>query len=334
MIRISIVVPHHNETPKQIAPLLQSLNNQIGIDFNEIEVLFVHDVLDRESPLASYDFSAYPNLVGHIRHEKSVMANNPGISRQTGVDLARGDYVFFCDADDSLYTLGVLRELTENIQNSNADMYRFKFLEEVGSPDTSARVYLMKDFNYTWVFAKAYKVEFLRKNGLRFNPQLRWHEDSYFNFICRYAGAKVVDVNSCPAYLWRFNASSITRANHHDYIFNSSDEFITAIARGIDFVTNTLKKDCMADILGLVAKSYWELVDPKYANKQNYSNVEQTYANFIHDYIPQLFEDEYEEKIEVSLSIALSQTASSALIIPKISFRQYMKTIKEKYFEK
>ena len=44
MIKISIIIPYHNESEDVIKPLLKSINEQKkNIDFNDIEILFINN---------------------------------------------------------------------------------------------------------------------------------------------------------------------------------------------------------------------------------------------------------------------------------------------------
>lgn len=202
MKRVSIIIPHHSETAEQIHPLLNSIDSQVGIDFNDIELVLCCDL--ETSPLDDCDFSEYKNIAGRILKLKSAYKQNPGMSRQTALNQASGEYILFCDADDSLYHSLVLRELIDNIDNSHADVYRFKFLEEVGSFENDSLQYIAKDYNWVWVFGKAYKKDWLKANTIEFNKTIRWHEDTYFNLLCQYCNPKTVDVDD-TIYLWKFS---------------------------------------------------------------------------------------------------------------------------------
>ena len=118
---LSIVIPYHTETKVDVYSLMVSLNEQVGINFNDIEVLMCND-MEEEAPLDKENFTELTRVSPRIRHLKSPYRNNPGLSRQFGIDNCKGDYVFFCDADDSLYHVAVLRELIENINLSKSDM--------------------------------------------------------------------------------------------------------------------------------------------------------------------------------------------------------------------
>ena len=325
---ISIIIPHHNEDKEVIRPLMNSINSQIGIDFNKIELLLCSDV--DESPLDNYDFAEYENLVSRIRKIKSPYKNNPGLSRQAGLDNAIGDYVVFCDADDALYHLGALRELSENIERTNADIYRFNFIEEVGSRETKRRDYLLKRFNWTWVFAKAYKIEFLRVNNIRFSTELLYHEDSYFNYIARFKDPKFVDVDSSPFYLWKYSDTSITRKDDHAYSFISWDEYITAISLAMRKVIREYHKTCDSDILSLSVQSYVMLTNSDYDRFRGgeYDRVEKRYYDFLKEFFPAAFQDEIPN---IKRNIAQLFFDQKPGFIPEISWHKHVKLLKEKY---
>ena len=160
---ISIVIPTHNESLEIFKPLLNSINTQIGINFSQdIEILICSDA--EHNSLKDADYSEYKNICDIIRFIDSPVKNNIGLNRQAGIDNAKGEYVFFCDADDMLFNAGVLRELRDNIEKDPADMYCFDFIEEV--PRAHDNTYINHPFNWTWCFAKAYRVQFLKDHGV------------------------------------------------------------------------------------------------------------------------------------------------------------------------
>lgn len=326
---ISIIIPHHYEDKEKIKPLMTSINSQIGIDFDKIEILLCSDV--DLSPLDALDFTEYENICNRIRKIKSPFKNNIGLSRQAGIDEARGDYIVFCDADDSLYHMGALRELQDNINYSHADMYRFKFLEEIGGQNTKDRLYKTKEFNWIWVFGKAYKTDFIRRNNIRFSSKLRYHEDSYFNFILRYKKPNVVDVDSFPMYLWRYSDTSITRANNHEYSFVTWDEFLDAISLGIRKVTGEYGDNCNTDILTCITKSYILLNNPLYKrfDGEKREKIELAYFNFIKEFAPGIISNGVSEDVENVITKIFFQ--SSPNFIPDVSWDAYTKYIIEKY---
>lgn len=330
---ISIIIPHHYEDKEKIKPLMVSINSQIGIDFNNIEILLCSDV--DISPIDTIDFTEYENICSRIRKIKSPFKNNIGLSRQAGLDEALGDYVVFCDADDCLYNIGVLRELEENINKTHADVYRFRFLEEIGESGTKERSYIIKNFNWTWVFSKAYRTEFIRLNNIRFSKELNYHEDSYFNFILRYRNPKVVDIDSSPSYLWRYSDNSITRVNNHEYSFASWNEFIFAITLGVRNILGSGKQVDITELLDLSVQTYILLINPVYNSfdeKKRY-RVEKQYYEFLLEFLSEyLFKEDIDRYVLQKVTQIFFRCKPG--FIPKISWEDHIHYIFNKFNNK
>ena len=324
---LSIIIPYHNEKPKDLAPLMTSLNMQVGINFKELEIIMCSDT--EKSLIDTYSFKEYSNITKCIKKIKSPTKNNPGLSRQAGLDVAIGEYVIFCDADDCLYSVGVLREILENINLSHADVYRYRFIEEIGSFDNDQLVYKIKDFNWIWVFSKIYRREFLKQHNIHFSEKLMYHEDNYFNTVLSYCDPKVVDINSTPMYLWRFNKNSITRLNNHEYTFNSVDELLEARALSYRRVIGELKKDCTRDIIIVIVREYLVLVDPKNANQKVYDRVAKRFYEFVKEFTPTLITHEYAP--ELTNFIYEIYRASDSNFIPRVSLKDFLLELKAKF---
>lgn len=324
-MKLSIIIPHHNETKEQIHKLLNSIDSQAGIDFNDIEVILCRDV--EKSPLDECDFSQYSHIKDRIVRVVSKYKENPGMSRQAGTDIAKGDYVFFCDADDCLYSLLVLRELIDNINATNADVYRFNFVEEVGSFFSDELQYQLKGHNWVWVFAKAYRKEWLTDHNIRFNENIRWHEDTYLNLLCQYCDPKTVDINSV-AYLWCFSRTSITRVGNHEYTFNSIDEYLDAVGRAFDKIYKEYGKNCGKSVLNVINTYYKTLMHPDNRNKEKYEYIESCFYKFIKRYANNLFNG---IPIDIQQYFASLVWSGDRDFLPELSLSQYLKYLKEKY---
>lgn len=329
---LSIIIPYHDETTEKIEPLMNSINWQIGVNFSNIEIILCNDLEDSDGNIQYKDLEKYKNIFKSIKIIRSIYKNNPGMSRQFAIDTCRGKYVFFCDADDSLYNRGVLRELLDNISFSHADMYQFKFMEEIGNKDlpTEKYVYNTKNYNWIWVFAKAYRVEFLRENGIRFVPENRCHEDTYFNYLCKYCGAKLINIDSI-GYLWGFNADSITRLNNHEYTFGSLDEYFQSITLAFRKILQEYHKDCSSDVLFNILYYYYVLNNPMSIQSPKYEYNEKRYYDFVKEFLPDVF-DNYNTEIENALLMENSKIKLD--VFPEKTPKQYFAYLNEKYRDK
>lgn len=219
---LSIVIPRYNETEKDVFPLLSSIAGQLGVDFSEIEVIIANDggwyrKLDNTF-LSLFDVD--------IKQVYLDVNRGPGVARQAGLDAASGEYVMFCDADDTLHSVGVLGAFIQEAKINKPDMITSEWLEEIANPQ-GGYTYITHKIENTWMHGKAIKRKFLVNNNIRFHDELRVHEDSYFLGI----SASLTDnIRHIPVttYVWKYRPDSITRRNNSIYTFESFPTFIEA----------------------------------------------------------------------------------------------------------
>lgn len=218
---LSIVVPYYKENLRDMFPLLSSLNNQAGVDYREVKVILVND--------GTKNGIEHLELFNNLKIDTIMMKENkgPGVARQVGLDAANGEYVMFCDADDTLHSVGVLGAMLQELKATGPDIMTTPWLEELYDGD--GFVYIQHEDEATWMHGKAFRRSFLIENNIRFNDHLRVHEDSYFLSI---AYDMTEDKRKLPvtSYVWRWNVDSITRRDSGVYTYDSIPLFNTAVA--------------------------------------------------------------------------------------------------------
>ena len=114
---LDIIIPQYKEKNEDIKPLLDSINNQERVDFNNIKLTIVNDCSD---VLLDEDFlKSFKNLnISYIRNDKNT---GPGLARQKGIDSTSSDYIMFCDSDDELYEKKALYVITDFISKREPD---------------------------------------------------------------------------------------------------------------------------------------------------------------------------------------------------------------------
>ncbi|MDQ9833081.1 glycosyltransferase [Acinetobacter soli] len=155
-MKISVIVPCYNAITK-IKECLYSLENQT-LDNKLFEVIFVDDC----SSDGTYQF--LKNYV-KSKHNFQVFKLNqnsgsPSKPRNFGVKKAKGEFVFFFDADDSLFN-DTLESLYKCTLNNNVDIVRGYFLTDNGEEK--------KEFNRLDVDFN--KLEYLEKIKTIVNKQ-------------------------------------------------------------------------------------------------------------------------------------------------------------------
>lgn len=227
---LSIIIPKYKESEKEMFPLLSSINGQIGIDFCDIEVIIAIDGIKNGSNVTLDDnfLKMFNFETKQILLEKNV---GPGVTRQAGINAAQGEYIMFCDADDTLHNVGVLGAFMQEAERKAPDIIYSSWLEEIKENDNY--IYLTHENENTWMHGKLFRRHFLLQNNICFHENLKVHEDSYFLSI---AGTFTERKIKMPftSYVWKYNAKSITRKNNSEYTYKSVPDFIRAFTLSME----------------------------------------------------------------------------------------------------
>lgn len=193
---ISIVIPIYN-VDKYLGRCLYNVVNQ---SFNDIEIILVNDGSTDNSEKIIKDYF-FDERVKYIYQE------NKGLSeaRNTGLNIASGEYVLFLDSDDTIET-NTCYELSRIVRTYEIDVVVFGryLIKECGEKiaDTAywgdnlldGKEYLaqskLKNSFSASVCNKLYRLSFLKQRGLRFKSGIVY-EDLLFNFQCFVQGAQV-----------------------------------------------------------------------------------------------------------------------------------------------
>ena len=119
-MKISVIVPVYN-----VADYLEKcVGSLLAQDCSDAEFILVDDgSTDGKCPALCDRLAAeHPDLIRVIHQENGGL----GAARNTGIEAARGEYLFFLDSDDWLAP-ETLEELSQAVDRSHADMYCFSF---------------------------------------------------------------------------------------------------------------------------------------------------------------------------------------------------------------
>lgn len=179
-VKVSIIVPIYN-SEKYIDSCLKSLLNQT---LKEIEIICVND----GSTDNSWNIlSQYAETYGNIRifnQENSGAA----VTRNKGIDEAKGEYITFVDADDWIENF-TIEKVYNNALNNQSDIVLFNSCEFNDNGKIRDRIYFYPEKsinidNYVFDFhsrkklvfnmflvcwSKLYKTSFLRENNIKFH---------------------------------------------------------------------------------------------------------------------------------------------------------------------
>lgn len=221
MTKISIIIPVYN-AENYIIRCLDSIRNQT---YKNYEVIIIDDESKDNSWNLLSEYAA-DNQPINFRIFKNEINRGPSITRNIGMDLATGDYIFFMDIDDALVdnlSLQYFAEATENDPDMVIGKTRFLQKDE----PKESNYHTLKNTKNTyqdnevvdgflsgqWAvppWNKLYKSSFLKDNQLRF-PDNLLHEDELWAFETAIAARKVnfLDFETYNYYSLS-NAGSIT----------------------------------------------------------------------------------------------------------------------------
>ena len=182
-IKISIIIPCYN-VEKYIIPLVSSLLKQI--DGKSVEIICVNDG-STDNTLNCLKSLATENNNLHIINQEN---GGPASARNSGLDIAKGEYIWFIDGDDSIDKLAI-NTLTHEIEENPTDVICFNYKRV----DTNGNILSTKNYKYDYInsftgteaYAK-FKIpsylwnriirrDIIEKNQIRFDF---WPEDEDF----------------------------------------------------------------------------------------------------------------------------------------------------------
>lgn len=221
-MKLQLLIPHFRESPEEIEPLLDSLAIQQSVDFAEVGVIIAYDGPDA-TPLPADNWAVrYPFAIEHVHAPKGGVS----ATRNAALDASTADYVMFCDADDMFCHVCGLHIIFNEIDNGGFDTMTSRFIEETRHPETKKPLYVNHDMDSTFVHGKVHRRAYLVENGIRFNPALTVHEDSYFNILAQNCAAPE-RAKYCPHpfYLWKWRDASVCR-HDPDYILKTYNNML------------------------------------------------------------------------------------------------------------
>lgn len=190
--KVTVILPVYNAAEY----LDEALRSVTGQTLGEIEILCVDDGSDDGSRQIIRRYAAGDDRFVLIAQPNA----GPGIARNTGMDAAQGDYLFFLDADDILASpetlarmlaaaeaeeldilCGMMQSMTaDGVPMQMYDWYRYR--HRLPKQKVFSRRELGTNLFFflgTVVCAKLYRRAFTQRYGMRF-PQIPHSEDNYF----------------------------------------------------------------------------------------------------------------------------------------------------------
>lgn len=213
-MKLSLIIPIYN-VEKYIERCLKSCFDQ-DLPTSEYEIIAVDDGSpDNSKEIVKQYQTEYPNI-------SLITQENRGLSgaRNTGISVAKGEYLWFIDSDDFIEP-NCLSHFYNEAKSQDLDILPFSisFLHE-GKDDKSpcdlkrksiplkGKDYLLNGYTFFTAWSAIYRREFLLKNKLFFVEGIL-HEDQEFTPRAYYL-AERVNYTSELGYIYYQRKNSIT----------------------------------------------------------------------------------------------------------------------------
>lgn len=224
-MKLSFILPCYN-VERYIADCLNSIYAQ-NLSEEDFEVICVNDCSTDGTRSIIVDFVQNHANLTLIDHEHNMTA---GGARNTGINHARGKYIWFVDPDD-IIRLGCVSELLQKIEHEKLDVLMFNF-EDVDEHLVPIRDELFLDdsgvmtgqdyvvsrflgrFNLLGIVWRCiFRTGFIKKNNLTY-PMIRKSQDVVFIWKALLKADRVQSSRNVY-YSFRINPHSVTHVRNN-----------------------------------------------------------------------------------------------------------------------
>ena len=251
---VSVVIPMYN-AEKYIGECLDSLLKQTLQDY---EIILVNDYsTDNSRQIAK---SYLEKFGGRLKIHDNEKNSGPSVTRNNGLRLACGEYIFFMDSDDLLASIG-LEEMYSLAKKFDADVVNctMKYnISENGKErvlilnsimprnlvmvedDLGKRIQILLDRGFSWgIWRRFFRRSFLLENELFFLDKLHFAEDDIWMYGVFFCAKKIVHV-SRAYYYYRTSENSLIRSNKSPV--ERTNRWVGVLIQGINWINGVMDK--------------------------------------------------------------------------------------------
>ena len=321
-MKLQILIPQYKETDEIVRPLLDSIALQQNVDFNEVGVVIVNDGTDVR--LTDEFLQGYPFTIEyHLNEHKGVSA-----TRNACLDYATADYVMFCDADDMFFNMCglwiIFREIAVGF-----DTLTSVFVEETRTQEKEP-TYINREMDSTFVHGKVHRRKYLIDNGIRFNPKLTIHEDSYFNILAQNM-TETAKYCTSPFYLWKWRDESVCR-HDKDYILKTYTNMLDSNDALVDQFIERGKTDKATFYVGfMLFDAYYTMNKKEWLDKTNADyrkRVEERFSQYYKKHRARWQKMSEQEKMVISNGVRM-RMVNEGMPMESITIDDWLKHLTE-----
>ncbi len=267
-INLSVVIPVYNVKENYLDQCIQSV---IHLPINGVEIIVIND---GSNDLCSKQCDRYSQLYPNVQ---VIHQENKGVSfsRNIGLKQARGSWITFVDADDWVVA-ETFADFYSNTKRYDADIvigrnyydWNGKKAPNHYDGDETEVIDQQKERLMEALFcgmskqyssmampwAKLYRTDFLKRNGITFPLAIKVGEDGIFNFQAFHLASKIVVADKL-VYVYRQYDQSVSKSFHKDIPQNCRDLFLLYWHSLIEFKVLEQYKTYFSHLV----IRYWEL---------------------------------------------------------------------------
>ena len=324
---ISIIIPCYNAIGK-IEACIASLEN-IEYPTSKFEVIFIDDC-------SKDNTFHYLNELAKKHSNWKVLqmpknSGSPSEPRNTGISKAKGEYVFFLDCDDEIFSDTLLKHFHE-ANNKNADITRGYLIADDGNNRYEANR-INVDFDS---LSRKDRIEIiiqkqsttppalirrniLYKNNIKWDSSLRMGEDTIF--LCEVLSmAKNIVYVDHPTYIYnkKINEEASSTQSYgsrelknHLTVWQTAQEKLAK--QGVDYYTARLKVGLQTAIQSMITYNRFDISENDFIEFSNFINKNKqliekfNYSTRIKSVLNEIYNNNYQgflEAIKLRLVIA------------------------------
>ena len=223
---ISVVIPVYN-AEEYIEKCVRSLFSQT---FDSIEYCFIDDCSkDNSISIVQNVLEEFPNRKASCKFIRNEINRGVATSRNVGLVLAKGKYIYFCDSDDYLDET-MLEKMFLKAESSSADVVMCDFYfscpdkEEYCSATkwsddkvASLKSYIISYWTVLWNMLV--KRDIYERNKIRFIDGCGFCEDFNVTVKALFIADKVVNVDEALYYYNQLNPKSVVKSYNEKYFY-------------------------------------------------------------------------------------------------------------------
>lgn len=276
---ISIIIPVYNKEEY----LNDCIKSVVYQDYHDIEIIIINDGSQDNSASIIKKWVEKDTRIQYISQE------NKGVSftRNRGISMAKGEYIYLLDADDFLEK-NAISKLVYYAESTKADIIignfyekngekvikkpRFKNrlfnIEELESTETMLEMFIVNGRHMAKAGNKLYKLNFIKKYQISFEENVI-AEDRLFNLIC-YVNRPIIQIVNEYTYIYNTLDNSRSRTLNSKYY----DESIALVDYFYDYLKKNSRFEQYIELFQLTV-----LYDVQKIINQTFEYAERKFAN-------------------------------------------------------